>query len=187
MSWCVSIWVYLLWESLGFLDLGGYFISYFRTIIDYDLLKYFLIHFLSLSSYVTHIILVFLCLMFSQRSLTQHSLLFILCLHLYCFSHVHQLLSQLTISSSASVNSIVGSLQCISNQSHSIIQFNSHQFSRSVMSDSLDPMGCSTPGHPFHHQLPEFPQTQIHWVGDAIQPCHPLSSPSPPALNISQH
>ena len=50
-----------------------------------------------------------------------------------------------------------------------------------------DPMNCSTPGHPVHHQLPEFTQTQVHQVGDAIQPSHPLSSPSPPAPNPSQH
>ena len=50
-----------------------------------------------------------------------------------------------------------------------------------------DPMACSTPGFPVHHQLPEFTQTHIHWVSDAIQPSHPLSSPSPPALNVSQH
>ena len=50
-----------------------------------------------------------------------------------------------------------------------------------------DPMDCSTPGLPVHHQLPEFTQTHLHWVGDAIQPSHPLSSPSPPALNLSQH
>ena len=50
-----------------------------------------------------------------------------------------------------------------------------------------DPMNCSTPGLPVHHQLPEFTQTHVHWVGDAIQPSHPLSSPSPPALNPSQH
>ena len=42
-------------------------------------------------------------------------------------------------------------------------------------------MDCSTPGLPVHHQLPEFTQTQVHWVSDAIQPSHPLSSPSPPA------
>ena len=47
-----------------------------------------------------------------------------------------------------------------------------------------DPMDCSTPGLPVHHQLPEFTQTHVHWVGDAIQPSHPLSSPSPPALNL---
>ena len=50
-----------------------------------------------------------------------------------------------------------------------------------------DPMNCSTPGLPVHHQLPEFTQTHVHRVGDAIQTSHPLSSPSPPAPNPSQH
>ena len=50
-----------------------------------------------------------------------------------------------------------------------------------------DPMNCSTPGLPVHHQLPEFTQTHVHRVGDAIQPSHPLTSPSPPAPNPSQH
>ena len=50
-----------------------------------------------------------------------------------------------------------------------------------------DPMNCTTPGLPVHHQLPEFTQTYVHWVGDAIQPSHPLSSPFPPAPNPSQH
>jgi len=50
-----------------------------------------------------------------------------------------------------------------------------------------DPMNRSMPGLPVHHQLPEFTQTHFHWVGDAIQPSHPLSSPSPPAPNPSQH
>ena len=50
-----------------------------------------------------------------------------------------------------------------------------------------DPMNCSTPGLPVHHQLPEFTQTHVHRVNDAIQPSHPLSSPSPPAPNPSQH
>ena len=49
-----------------------------------------------------------------------------------------------------------------------------------------DPMDYSIPGFPVHHQLPELTQTQIHWVGDAIQPSQPLSSPSP-AFNLSQH
>ena len=49
-----------------------------------------------------------------------------------------------------------------------------------------DPMNCSTPDLPVHHQLPEFTQTQVHRVGDAIQPSHPLSSPFPPAPNPSQ-
>ena len=51
----------------------------------------------------------------------------------------------------------------------------------------FDPMDCSTPGIHVHHQPPELTQTHVHWVGDAIQPAHPLSSPSPPALNLSQH
>ena len=50
-----------------------------------------------------------------------------------------------------------------------------------------DPMDCSTPGLPIHHQLLEFTQTHVHWVGDAIQPSHPLSSPTPPVFNLSQH
>ena len=49
------------------------------------------------------------------------------------------------------------------------------------------PWNRSTPGHPVHHQLPESTQTHVHRVGDAIQPSHPLSSPSPPAPNPSQH
>ena len=64
--------------------------------------------------------------------------------------------------------------------------FSPVQFSRSVVSDSLRPhMDCSTPGLPVHHQLPGFTQTHVH--GDAIQPSHLLSSPSPPAFNLSQH
>ena len=50
-----------------------------------------------------------------------------------------------------------------------------------------DSMDCSMPGFPVHLILPELIQTHVHWVGDAIQPSHPLSSPSPPALNLSQH
>ena len=50
-----------------------------------------------------------------------------------------------------------------------------------------DLMDCSTPGLPVHHQLPELAQSYVHRVGDTIQPSHPLSSPSPPAFNLSQH
>ena len=59
---------------------------------------------------------------------------------------------------------------------------------RSVTQSCLalcDPMDYSTPGLPVHHQLPEFTQTHVHWVGDAIQLSHPLLSPSPPAFNLS--
>ena len=51
----------------------------------------------------------------------------------------------------------------------------------------IDPADCSTPGFSVLHSLLEFAQTHVHWVGDAIQPSHPLSFPSPPALNLSQH
>ena len=55
------------------------------------------------------------------------------------------------------------------------------------MSDFCDPMDCSMPGFPVHHQLLKFAQTHVHRVDDAIQPSHPLSSPSPPAFNFSHH
>jgi len=66
-------------------------------------------------------------------------------------------------------------------------QFRSDQMSRLVLSDSLRPHESQHARPPVHHQLPEFTQTHVHWVGDAIQPSHPLSSPSPPAPNPSQH
>ena len=61
------------------------------------------------------------------------------------------------------------------------------QFSRSVVSDSLQPHGLQHASFPVHHQLPELTQTHVHQVGNTIQPSHPLSSPSPPAFNLSQH
>ena len=65
--------------------------------------------------------------------------------------------------------------------------FHSVQFSHSVMSDSLSPHESSTPGLPVHHQFLKFTQTHVYQANDAIQPCHPLSSPSPPAPNPSHH
>ena len=67
--------------------------------------------------------------------------------------------------------------------------FSSVQFSSVTQScpTLCDPMNRSTPGLPVHHQLPEFIQTHVHQVSDAIQPSHPRSSPSPPAHNPSQH
>ena len=68
-----------------------------------------------------------------------------------------------------------------------------HYFARICSVQSLsrvqlcNPMNRSTPDLPVHHQLPEFTQTHVHWVSDAIQLSHPLSSPSPPAFNLSQH
>ena len=70
-----------------------------------------------------------------------------------------------------------------------LYQVDSVQFSSVAQScpTLCDPMNRSTPGLPVHHQLPEFTQTHVHRVGDAIQPSHPLSSLSPPAPNPSQH
>ena len=72
---------------------------------------------------------------------------------------------------------------------HNIVNRLSVQFS-SVAQLCLtlcDPMDCSTPGFPVHHQLLERIQTYVHWVNNAIQPSHPLPSPSPPAFHLSQH
>ena len=71
-----------------------------------------------------------------------------------------------------------------SNHISSSIQFSSVAKSYLTL---CDPMDCSTPGFPVHHQLLELMQTHVHWVGDPIQPSHPLSSPSPPAFNLSRH
>ena len=65
-----------------------------------------------------------------------------------------------------------------------MVQVSSVAQSCQTLCNSMD---CSTPGLSVHHQLPELTQTHVHWVGDAIQPCHPLSSPSPPTFNLSQH
>ena len=65
--------------------------------------------------------------------------------------------------------------------------FSSVQFSHSVVSDSLWPREPQHARPPCPSPTPGFTQTHVHWVGDAIQPSHPLSSPSPPALNLSQH
>ena len=65
-----------------------------------------------------------------------------------------------------------------------IIQFSSVAHSCPTL---RDPMNCSTPSLPVHHQLLKSTQTHVHWVSDAIQPSHSLLSPSPPALNLSQH
>ena len=73
--------------------------------------------------------------------------------------------------------------------SEELPRWHSVQFSSFAQScpTLCDPMNRSMPGLPVHHQLPEFTQTHVHQVGDAIQPSHPLSSPSPPAPNPSQH
>ena len=86
-------------------------------------------------------------------------------------------------------------LQCFCHEQRSLVgyslsvQFSSVQFSSVAQSclTLFDPMNCSMPGLPVHHKLPKFTQTHVHRVGDAIQPSHPLSSPSPPGPNPSQH
>ena len=89
-----------------------------------------------------------------------------------------------------------GGLQPIGSQSQtrlsnftSLLHFTCHYLQFSSVAQSCptlcDPMDCSMPGLPVHHQLLKF--TQTHVIGDAIQPSHPLWSPSPPALNLSQH
>ena len=70
---------------------------------------------------------------------------------------------------------------------HIYVLLETVQFSRSVMSDSLQPHEPQHARPPVHHQLPESTQTHVHGVSDAIQPSCPLSSPSPPAPNLSQH
>ena len=65
--------------------------------------------------------------------------------------------------------------------------FESFQFSRSSCLTLCKPMDCNTAGLPVHHQLLEFTQVHVHWVGDSIQPIHPLSSLSPPIFNLSYH
>ena len=72
-----------------------------------------------------------------------------------------------------------------SSQELELVQFSSVQSLSCVW--LCNPMNHSTPGRPVHHQLLEFTQTHVHWVGDAIQPSHPLLSPSPPVPNPSQH
>ena len=72
----------------------------------------------------------------------------------------------------------------LNNEQLSSVQFSSVSQSRSTL---CDPMNRSTSGLPVNHQLPEFAQTHVQRVSDAIQPSHPLSSPSPPAPNPSQH
>ena len=83
------------------------------------------------------------------------------------------------------VKSVSQHLALVSETITTMIQFSSVQL---LSHDRLcSPMDCSTPGLPVHHHLPQFTQTHVHQVGDAIQPSHPLSSPSPLAFNISQH
>ena len=84
---------------------------------------------------------------------------------------------------------VLKNVQTIRQLHSSPILVSSFQFSSVTQScpTLCNPMNHSTPGLPVHHQLPEFTQTHVHRVSDAIQPSHPRSSPSPPAPNPSQH
>ena len=86
------------------------------------------------------------------------------------------LLSYLPLASNPSLSSLLCTSRCAV-QLSSVAQ---------LCPTLCHPMDCSIPGLPVHHQLPEFTQTHVHWVSDAIQPSYPLSSPSP-AFNLSQH
>ena len=77
-----------------------------------------------------------------------------------------------------------GVLTCVSVSGSGSVQFSS--VARSCLT-LCDPIDCSMPGFPDHHQLPEPPQTHVHRVDDAIKPSHPLSSPFPPAFHLFQH
>ena len=90
------------------------------------------------------------------------------------------------------IHSIFGAqLSCFWCLAKAVMGIIIHQFSSIQVTQSCltlcDPMDCSVPGLPVHYQLPEFMQTYVHWVGNAIQPSHPLSSPSPAVLNLSHH
>ena len=75
-------------------------------------------------------------------------------------------------------------IKCLAGSLIHIVQFSSVVQLCPIL---CNPMDCSTPGLPVYRQLPEFTQTHVHWVSDAIQPSHPLSSPSPPAFSFPQH
>ena len=85
---------------------------------------------------------------------------------------------------SPSIEEWITHMWCIYNEICSSVQFSSVAQSCPTL---CDPMNRSSPGLPVHHHLPEFTQTHVHQVHDAIRPSHPLLSPSPPAPNPSQH
>ena len=104
------------------------------------------------------------------------------CVYIHTYKHTHThmyIYSDINITNDLSIMYHRININCI-------FKF---QFSSVVQSclTLCDPMNPSTPGLPVHHQLPEFTQIHVHRVGDAIQPSHPLSSPSPPAPNPSKH
>ena len=88
------------------------------------------------------------------------------------------------MNSSVQFSSVIHACLTLCDPMNSSVQFSSVIHACLTL---CDPMNCGMPVLPVHHQLPELTQTHVHRVGDAIQPSHPLSSPSPSALNLSQH
>ena len=139
---------------------------------------------LSTTSTWNHMIFVLLCLALRLIFNTMFQAYFSMYLFslLYCINNHPQDIILILISQTRSYENMgkrrYGTLF------FSLVQFSSVSQSCPTL---YDPMNPSTPGLPVHHQLPEFTQTHVHWVGDGIQPSHPLLSPSPPAPNPSQH
>ena len=113
------------------------------------------------------------------------------CINIYVcvFSYIHILKSELLYPINIFQKYfLLNMFNCVLNQviaaCYYSLQFSSVAQLCPTLCDSMD---YSTPGLPVHHQLLEFTQTQVHHVGDAIQPSHPLSSPCLPAFNLSQH
>ena len=97
--------------------------------------------------------------------------------------------SQMFLMASGMVNPLQKFLVTLLTPTRGIMIHGNHKFS-SVAQSCLtlcNPMDCSTPGLPVHHQLPVLTQTHVHWLGNAIQPSYPLSSPSPPVFSLSHH
>ena len=111
MSWCVSPRVYPVWDSLRFLDLGGYFLSHVREVFHYNLFKYFLRPFLFLFLFGTPIIRMLVCLVLSQRSLRLSSILFIV-FSLFCsLAVISTILSSSSLICSSAL--VIRSFHCI--------------------------------------------------------------------------
>ena len=125
MSWGVLPWVYPVWDSLGFLDLGGYFLPHFRKVFNYYLLKYFLMAFLFLSSSSgTPMIRMLGHLTLSQRALRLSSFLLILFFFFpLCFIYIHHSIFHLTYPIFCLSYSTVGSLQSVFDLSYCIIHY----------------------------------------------------------------
>ena len=173
-----TLWVSWTWVIIYFPILGK-----FSTIIS----SIFSWSFFLSSSSGTPMIRMLGQLTLSQRSLMLSSFLLIRISFFLSYPFISTILSStsLILSSASCILLFVSSRVFFI----SFIAFSSVQFSLVAQSSPTlcDPMNRSTPGLPVRHQLPEFTQTHVHRVGDAIQPSHPLLSPSPPAPNPSQH